>query len=342
MKFRRLMLVVLALVSVFFIWRPFFPYDFRRSANEAAKSSSAEKPEPREAGRSPNLASQLQAAMVDANRPIQFFGRVIDQHSQPIPGVKVTLLIRRTKALGPLAIGDTFDYPSLTTDADGRFALLNANGALLEMKSLEKPGYEPSEKALRASYWYWREPKVAFHPNPEHPEIFRMWEKAGAEWLEDKSQRGYFRYDGTPVVIDLHERPLGNGGDLRVVLVRKPETLPAGKGLFEWTLTIAAVDGGLIESNDEQMYRAPDEGYRPEVIIHVAADDPKWTDHGSFSFYLRLRGGTQYGRAEISVLGGAERQSAVFELTSYINPTGSKNLEYDSLQHTRPRPDYAR
>jgi len=123
----------------------------------------------------PDLKAQLREMMNDSNRSISFYGLVIDQDRNPIPGVKVTFQIRRTKAIGPVGIGDTFDYPSLTTGADGRFALTEATGAVLVVKSLDKPGYEPSEKATRGMYWYWREPKDAYRPNSDQPEIFRMW-----------------------------------------------------------------------------------------------------------------------------------------------------------------------
>ncbi len=39
-----------------------------------------------------------------------------------------------------------------------------------------------------------------------------------------------------------------------------------------------------------------------------------------------------YGRAEVKALVGSDRATTPFYLTSYVNPSGSRNLEYNSLQ----------
>ncbi len=287
----------------------------------------------------PNLKTQLQQIMNDANRPISFFGLVIDQDTNPIPGVKVTLQIRRTKEVGPVGIGDTFDYPTLTTGADGRFTLTGANGAILAVKSLEKPGYEPSVKALRSSYWYWREPKDAFHPNAGRPEVFRMWKKAGAEKLIDQEKMTRIPYDGTPVAFDLLTGDkVQSGGDLRLTLVRNPHRITYGQRNYEWTFTVEAVDGGVIESNDEQMYRAPAEGYQPQLVVHMSAADRKWADEKSVALYLKSRGGKHYGSVKIDVMVGSDKPTTGLSFRSFINPAGSQNLEYDPLQNVAKSP----
>jgi hypothetical protein len=281
----------------------------------------------------PKVTAQLQQIMNDANRPISFFGVVIDQDANPIPGVKVTLQIRRTKEVGPVGIGDTFDYPFLTTDEDGRFTLTGANGALLAIKSLEKPGYEPSLKALRSSYWYWREPKDAFHPNAERPEVFRMWKKTGAERLVDLEKMTRIPYDGTPVTFDLLTGDkVQFRGDIRVTLERNPHQITYGQRNYEWTLTVAAVDGGVVESNDEQMYRAPADGYQSQLVVHMSAEDQKWTDEKSVALYFKSRGGKHYGSLKIDVMVGSDKPTTGLSFRSFVNPNGSRNLEYDPLQ----------
>ena len=41
-----------------------------------------------------------------SNRPLEFYGLVIDQDGSPIPGVKVTLSVRVTKEPAPGVIGE--------------------------------------------------------------------------------------------------------------------------------------------------------------------------------------------------------------------------------------------
>lgn len=294
---------------------------------------------PGTSGRKPDLnAGQLQELMNNANRPISFFGKVIDQDDNPVPGVKVTLQIRYMKTVGPVGIGDTFAEPSLTTGADGRFALSGAKGSLLGLKALTKDGYEPSPKAFNGSYWYWRD-KNPYQPDPDHPEIFRMWKKAGAEPLIRKGISAGLQYDGTPMTFDLLSgAKTQSGGDLRVALDRNPRQIVYGQRNYEWTLTIESLNGGMIESNDEQMYRAPADGYQPKLVVHMAADNPDWTDEKSVELYLKLRGGTMYGRAELKVLVGSDRATTPFYITAFLNTRGSRNLEYDSTQDVRNEP----
>jgi len=93
------------------------------------------------------------------------------------------------------------------------------------------------------------------------------------------------------------------------------------------------LNGGLIESSDEQMYRAPAEGYKPTLTIDMPADSANWTDEKTINVYLRLHNGELYGRAELKALVGSNREATPFYITSYVNPSGSRNLEYDPLQN---------
>ena len=273
-----------------------------------------------------------------SNRPIRFYGKVIDQDEKPIPDVRVKLAIRTAKEPITGLVSDVFDYQIMTTDAQGQFTITDAKGALLEVKSLEKPGYEASIKKINQAYWYWRDPSQVFKPDPEAPEVFRMWKRAGAEKLLRKGISVPLRYDGTPSTLDLTNGRAGSSGDLRVTLVRDPQQITYGQRNYEWTLTIESLGGGLIETNDEQMYRAPTEGYQPKLIVHMPANASDWADEKQLNLYVKLHGGQQYARAELKALVGSDRESTPFYITSYINPSGSRNLEYDPTQDINKPP----
>jgi hypothetical protein len=281
----------------------------------------------------PELKTQLQEVMTSANQPISFFGKVIDQDGDPIPGAKVTLKIRYMKTVGSVGIGDTFAEPSLTTGTDGQFALTDAKGSLLVLKALTKEGYEPSPKAFNGTYWYWRD-KNPYRPDPSHPEIFRMWKKMGAEPLVRKGFGKPLLADGTPAEFDLLDgRVVAQGGDLRVKLERVPQKVEWGQRNYEWTITVEAIDGGIVESREEQMYRAPADGYQPKLLIHMAANDANWSDTKDVAAYIKIRGGKLYGRVEMKFMVGSDREAGTpFNMTSFINPSGSQNLEYDPRQ----------
>lgn len=342
MKKRTLLLIIVVLVLLFLLW--WLPRT--QSVPSTGKAEPATEPTSRQATNAsaaptpptsaplsqPDKLEFLRDLARKSNRPIRFYGKVIDQDENPIPGVTVTLGIRTAKEPIPGLVSDLFDYPVVTTDAQGRFSLTDAKGALLTVKSLEKPGYEASPKTINKSYWYWRDPSEVFKPDPDAPEVFRMWKKEGAEKLVLQGVGRAIPYDGTPTTFDLLSGQVTPNGDVRVTLLRNPTQIQWGQRNYEWTATIEVPQGGLILSEDEQMFRAPEEGYQSKLVIHVPANDPDWNDTKDIAVYLKLRGGKYYGRANLGFMVGSDRAGTPFKIRSAVNPSGSRNLEYDPTQ----------
>jgi hypothetical protein len=159
-----------------------------------------------------------------------------------------------------------------------------------------------------------------------------MWKLAGAEILLRKGIGTRIPYDGRSVIFDLQaEREVRSGGDIKVTLLRTPLQIKRGQDKYDWTATIEAVDGGVIVSTDEFMYRAPESGYESRLTISVSAKDPKWSADKEVSFYLKSRG--TYARVQAKFMTDSEKPTTGFDVEAYINPkVGSRNLEYDSLQ----------
>jgi hypothetical protein len=276
---------------------------------------------------------QLRQISNSSNRPLEFYGICLDQDDNPVADVQVTMGIRRNEKMWPLGIRDVFKDPTLVTGRDGRFILRGETGAMLRVKSTNKSGYEASQKSLNRSFWYWSDPRTVHHPDEQHPVVYRLWKQAGAERLIDKGCHGPIPWDNTPTEFDLIEgRSVAVGGDWRVRLLRNPVTIRYGQTHFEWTVTIEALNGGLIQSDAEQMYYAPAIGYQPTLVVHMPADDSRWTDQKDIEVYFKIRG-TLFGRATVKMMVGSDRpQGTPFSIKAFINPSGSQNLEYDSLQ----------
>ena len=276
--------------------------------------------------------AEVREVIHHANQPVSFFGQVIDQDNAPLPGVKVRLSLKRTEETLPGLSRDVLDYVDEVTSAQGGFSLTGRNGSLLTVQSLEKPGYEAPYVGNRA---YWYEEIVAgqkFTPNEAKPEIFRMWKLVGAERLINKGIGTSIPYDGTAVNFDLQAgREVGSGGDIRVTLKRTPLQIKPWPGKYDWIATIEAVDGGVIASNDEFMYRAPESGYEPKLTISVSAQDPKWSAYKAVAFYLKSQ--SKYARVTAEFTTDYDKPKTYFRVEAYINPNGSRNLEYDPMQN---------
>ncbi|RRJ96216.1 carboxypeptidase regulatory-like domain-containing protein [Opitutaceae bacterium TAV4] len=294
-----------------------------RSAQPKSMISSTGKPYTKE---------QLHEIMTSANQPISFFGKVIDQDGNPIPDVKVTFQIRYMKEVGSIGIGDTFDYPSVTTGSDGCFAITGAKGSVLAVKSLEKSGYEPSEHATRGTYWYWRD-QDPYRPDADAPQIFRMWKQAGAEYLIRKSFVFHLKYDGTPTSFDLMTGKQKPDGDIRISVKRNPRELQYGHKNYEWNLKIEILTGGMIETDADQMYLAPTSGYQREIIFHMPANSTEWSNVKESKVYLNFDNYKYYGRGHFRFRSMYDDSYPNFVMNFFINPSGSRNLEYDPLQN---------
>lgn len=112
------------------------------------------------------------------NGPIAFYGRVVDQHDTPVPGVVVTAeLSRNRQPMIPIPWHGQAKYENLTamTDAQGRFEF-KAYGRHLFITSIEKVGYESSRKNLGNIDAFrpeaeWDKP---VHPDRSRPYTFRL------------------------------------------------------------------------------------------------------------------------------------------------------------------------
>lgn len=346
-------ILVLAILAVLLWWR--WPRDRHAPITEevrAQKSSTPQDGQTLSGGKNSATVSELaqtpwkgtdqqksahiaevREVIQHANQPVRFFGQVIDQNNMPLSGVRVRLSLKRTEETLPGLSRDALDYVDEETDAQGLFSLTGRNGSLLMVQSLVKTGYKAPYVGNRA---YWYEEIVAgkkFIPNEVKPEVFRMWKMVGAERLVQKSISTRIPYNGTSVNFDLQRgAEVKSGGDIRVTLTRTPLQINRGQQKYDWIATVEAIDGGVIESGDEFMYRAPENGYEPKLMVSVSADDPNWSSEKGVAFYLKSRGGTTYSRVKAEFFTDSEKPTTIFNVESYTNPSGSRNLEYDSLQ----------
>ena len=280
--------------------------------------------------------AEVREVIKRANQQVRFFGQVIDQDGAPLPGVKVRLSLKRTEETLPGVSRDVLDCIDETSDAQGLFGLTGKSGSLLTVQSLEKSGYEAPYVGNRA---YWYEEIVAgrkFTPDEAKPELFCMWKKVGAERLAHADKFYGIVPDGRSYTVDiLNGKKIEGGaaGDFKVS-IRRPQAVAAG-AKYDWGCVIEGIGGGVIETQDEFMYRAPESGYLSHYEVNVSASDPQWSDRAQRRFYLKSRDGRVYARVDVEILANYQ-DKAVFSVKYFANPSGSRNLEYDPLQDVVP------
>jgi len=263
------------------------------------------------------------AAVAEKNVPIYFWGKVVDQDDAPLAGVKIQMSIRQWVSD---STGMTAEFPLFNkeTDTRGLFELTGQSGDVLEFKSIKKDGYALSPRSpLTFQYDQFSA------PDPNNPTLFRMWKNGTNEHLVKLDKDFRIPYDGTPVVFDLLAGGISSNetGDIRVRLLRNPQNVPfGGKTPYDWTATIEPLNGGIKESNDEFMYRAPEDGYQPKLEINMPASATNWSHRMKVSFYFKTRGG-YFGRATAEFRTDSQQDKTGFSMDSIVNPVGSRNLE---------------
>jgi hypothetical protein len=271
-----------------------------------------------------NKEQQMSSILaIDSLQPIEFYGRVIDQHGNPVIGAKV----RGAAEIVQRWMDQKWDEHFTETDGNGYFHFSGLHGQSLVV-SPSKEGYEYKSNNVVFSYSGLTLKKERHEPNPKKPVVFTMWKLKGAERLIEINIHDYIPCDGTAMNYDMqHSKKTAGDGNLIVKLIRNPLTGIRGKH-FDWKITLEIPSGGLVELNDLYPNEAPVQGYGQTAVIDMPSNAPNWTPAILRSYYFKS--GEYYGRILLNSTVDFDPPPTVLRIKGYINQTaGSRNLEYD-------------
>jgi hypothetical protein len=262
------------------------------------------------------------AKMIEAvySASIDFYGKVIDQHGNPVPHARVTC-----------SVSDNFFGTGSTrksdTDASGSFTVKNIRGAGV-LVSVGKDGYAEIKDKSGASFGIGMPADTVRKapPTKQKPAIFVLRKMAKPEKMIFFYSSVIVPKNGNPVDISLRTgKAVGAGlGDLRVECWIKDEEKDE-KRRFDWSCRFTIPGGGLVDKNGDIENQAPEAGYEPSITIQMPRTAENWVDQYESNSFIKLGNGN-FARARICmVAGGANFVS----LQVYLNPSGSRNLEYD-------------
>jgi hypothetical protein len=249
----------------------------------------------------------------DWRKPIEFYGKTVDQNSQPVPGVQVHLIWTDTSATGS-------SERHQLSDTQGGFTLTGTTGRILQVW-LNKDGYYVP-KTNQISFDY----AGGFVADPNNPVVFRLRKKGlGAELVTSQyGVRPVFQFnssfDGSPVQVDFFNRKTGSSGQVAISQI-KP-AIGTWKTATELSYRLAIPDGGFVEHNDEFPFEAPESGYRSQVEFHFRKGDANWTESLNKNYYVAFGNPRKYGRIHV------ETSMTTGTILEYaVNPDGSRYLE---------------
>ena len=257
----------------------------------------------------------------ERNAPIEFYGKVVDQDNNPLAGVAIKAVVVPVFGIVPV---------ERTTETDGRFEISGVKGTGFDLNVIEKAGYEP-------------EPFSRGHGvaggSLDNPVIFKMWSTNIHEQLITGNKSFEIIPDGRVYFINLTEGTLSEqeSGDLKV-WIQYTNQVTQGQ-LYDWSAGIEALRGGLWEVQQTAvnggflteppfaMYVAPTDGYVPSFSLKQQIKGGDRGEIGNRYFYLRLKGGKEYGRMSINLFAPyGYLHPGLIRIAYAINPSGSRIL----------------
>jgi len=265
-----------------------------------------------------SVDSGLQAWQQKIHKPIEFYGKVIDEKGDPVEDAQISFSYNRF--IPPEGSSTT----NVLSDQNGLFALAGVMGSTLSVH-VEKSGYYPVKSTNQAHFDYMdHSGSESFHPDANQPIIFQLRKKrAGVELIT--SQHGVSRdleisglHDGSPVKVDFFNRQVGTEGQLELSAVKPPR----GQLAPGWSFRMSIPEGGFVEVKDEFPFEAPESGYQPTVEYMFKPGETNWTETLHKQFYIAFGTPRKYGRIDLKT-----GISTGVYLGYAINPDGTRNLE---------------
>jgi len=288
------------------------------------------------------LKRQYQIAMSQLP-DIVFYGRVVDQHGQPVYGASVWY--EATNAYLSEGGGRGLVY----TDAAGYFDIDTVGASLVlggvghstidginykGHKNIAQKNFDMrflSHKDNQGNYPNWRN-----YTKKENAYIIHAWRLSKYEGAKKGNLNEYFNSDGRQYTLNLQKNNYKNkvregvnkDGQLIVSCSRKAMSFRKDYG--DWSATISVIDGGIQAINDLYMNEAPALGYQSSIIIDMkqSAEDyrPNLLNQ---RYYFTANNGTFYGSLFVNFKPHSHPKNNECRISiSYkFNATGSRNLE---------------
>ena len=266
-----------------------------------------------------NASAELKRASEQISPPVNFYGRVVDQDTNSLSGVrmKVNVLHWEFSALGMMPTSRAIIIEK-ATDTDGRFDIHGVTGSGFDIENMGKEGYElePGQSTFGA-----------VGGSIENPIIFKMWSTNIHEPLITGGNKFQIVTDGRPYFIDLTKGTISESGEGDLKVWIQYTNQPVRGQFSDWAAEIDVVTGGLQETKDYSMFTAPTEGYVPSFFWKNQIKGGQRGNIGERRFYLKLKNGQEYGRMVIELHAPFNNQiPGLIRLSYAINPSGSRIL----------------
>jgi hypothetical protein len=247
--------------------------------------------------------------------PIEFYGEVVDENTNPVTGAKVDFDCNDTSATGT-------SFYHTQSDANGLFSIKDIKGKLLGV-NVSKEGYY--SYLPHGNSFYYAGQNQNFVPDAGNPVVFRLRKKGPGEALIHFNKSFPVPKDGTPIQIDLAtgNQTASSQNAFEIECWTNDAEKKSG-WKFDWKCQVSVPGGGLQIYDEQFPFLAPEENYvaADEIDMTVNPDVP-WTQDIKRSYFIRTGDG-KYARMDFRMIAHGDHFCTI---DSYFNPSGSRNLE---------------
>lgn len=271
------------------------------------------------------------AAFLDAFKTsIQLYGKVVDQHGDPVPGATVRLF----PVDAPFG-DDSKSKMTMVSDKDGRFSVKGLHGFSLGVQ-VSKEGYlhlsplgGPSSSASISYAHGAKRGKRCSHP--ETPLVLQLHKVGPIEpMVYVKEKRWRLPVDGSLRLVALDSE--GGRGEHQIEFrfnsdwSKLPMDNEINSKLFDWSFEARIPGGGFVWNDSDYNFEAPESGYKESIRYDYPASLPrdKWKRFQNGRYFVIFPDGS-HARIRLDIDGASDRRPLA--MTSWLSlKPGSRNL----------------
>lgn len=267
--------------------------------------------------------SELLEAMANL-QPLHIYGSVVDQYGQPVEGAKVR--VSWTEVRIPPDPGQS---KWIETDKSGNWEITIDKPGRASVRDIEKDGYQFDRKTSPYFAAPNREALIR-QTTKQNPLVLTMRKKGDSTFLVHNKGRVDFVPPGGVQRIDLLEKRAFRVTDMEGEVDVSPwdvqikATFSEEEQQWKFAMATSDQDGVGILVTEGALYEAPLDGYGAEHHESMSLDE----DGKSLTLFIKSRTPSIYSRLTIRFNLGKER--CILSYESWVNPYGSRNLEYDT------------
>ena len=197
---------------------------------------------------------------------------------------------------------------------------------------MSKDGYYASDRSLRSFEFANPFEEIYYQPSADHPVLFILRKKGNAENVIKKSVELILPGDGSVKTLQLGSGQLAAVGQVEVQTWKPWPPKPLSPH-YDWKLALKMQDGGFVETTEEFAFEAPETGYSQSYDIDMRASSGDWRVSAEKTLYFSYGDPPKYGLMKLRTDGNSR-----YVFIDYVlNPSGSRNLEFDPKKQIKPQ-----